>query len=247
MHVVNSTSYLTINSTPSALRKYRNEHNRNGRAASLPNRESEKEDADSNSTPKSVRSRNRRLPSLKLANGRPVGYTPSEEEIRTPRSVTAVKEDPIKISIEGIYTDSLITAAGSDPIFVNDYITGELNYCRGSLDEEVGGCKIQLGSDGVGSAEMFSGRDSLTNSVKHGKDATEKDEYSSYGTPKEDILSGNGETKPSFIRHQLEALFQPTDNKLAMKLFGSKKALMKERIRQKAAGHWIIHPCSNFR
>lgn len=33
----------------------------------------------------------------------------------------------------------------------------------------------------------------------------------------------------------------------AMKLFGSKKALMKERIRQKNAGHWIIHPCSNFR
>ncbi|CAH1996847.1 unnamed protein product [Acanthoscelides obtectus] len=32
-----------------------------------------------------------------------------------------------------------------------------------------------------------------------------------------------------------------------MKLFGSKKALMKERIRQKAAGHWVIHPCSSFR
>ena len=51
----------------------------------------------------------------------------------------------------------------------------------------------------------------------------------------------------ALIRNQLQALFQPTDNKLAMKLFGSKKALMKERIRQKAAGHWIIHPCSNFR
>ncbi|XP_055937887.1 potassium/sodium hyperpolarization-activated cyclic nucleotide-gated channel 2-like [Argiope bruennichi] len=49
------------------------------------------------------------------------------------------------------------------------------------------------------------------------------------------------------MRNQLEALFQPSDNKLAMKLFGSKKALMKERIRQKAAGHWIIHPCSKFR
>ena len=32
-----------------------------------------------------------------------------------------------------------------------------------------------------------------------------------------------------------------------MKLFGSKKALMQERVRQKAAGHWIIHPCSSFR
>lgn len=53
--------------------------------------------------------------------------------------------------------------------------------------------------------------------------------------------------KQSFIKSQLQALFQPTDNKLAMKLFGSKKALMKERIRQKETGHWVIHPCSSFR
>ncbi|KAK7580065.1 hypothetical protein V9T40_000694 [Parthenolecanium corni] len=53
--------------------------------------------------------------------------------------------------------------------------------------------------------------------------------------------------KQSFIKNQLQALFQPTDNKLAMKLFGSKKALMKERIRQKETGHWVIHPCSSFR
>ncbi|XP_071446391.1 potassium/sodium hyperpolarization-activated cyclic nucleotide-gated channel 3 isoform X1 [Hetaerina americana] len=59
--------------------------------------------------------------------------------------------------------------------------------------------------------------------------------------------SGVGVEKQSFLKNQLQALFQPTDNKLAMKLFGSKKALMKERIRQKAAGHWVIHPCSNFR
>ncbi|KAM7285892.1 potassium/sodium hyperpolarization-activated cyclic nucleotide-gated channel 2 [Ixodes scapularis] len=45
----------------------------------------------------------------------------------------------------------------------------------------------------------------------------------------------------------LEGLFQPGDNKLAMKVFGHKMALMKERIRQKAAGNCIIHPCSNFR
>lgn len=83
-----------------------------------------------------------------------------------------------------------------------------------------------------------------------------------YGTPKEEMGPGLGvgpgggggpplaagqEVKASFMRNQLEALFQPSDNKLAMKLFGSKKALMNERQRQKAAGHWIIHPCSNFR
>lgn len=77
------------------------------------------------------------------------------------------------------------------------------------------------------------------------------DDVSLYGTPKEEpgptpmgvVDSG----KQSFLKNQLQALFQPTDNKLAMKLFGSKKALMKERIRQKAAGHWVIHPCSSFR
>ena len=39
-----------------------------------------------------------------------------------------------------------------------------------------------------------------------------------------------GEPKPSFIRNQLQALFQPTDNKLVMKIFGSKKTLMISHI-----------------
>ncbi|CAF0880985.1 unnamed protein product [Adineta steineri] len=42
-------------------------------------------------------------------------------------------------------------------------------------------------------------------------------------------------------------LLKPSDNKLAMKLFGSRKGLLKERLRQQRAGHCIIHPCSNFR
>jgi hypothetical protein len=42
-------------------------------------------------------------------------------------------------------------------------------------------------------------------------------------------------------------LLKPSDNKLAMKLFGSKKGVLKERLRQQRAGHCIIHPCSNFR
>jgi hyperpolarization activated cyclic nucleotide-gated potassium channel 2 len=72
-----------------------------------------------------------------------------------------------------------------------------------------------------------------------------------YGTPKEEPLPNLPATaeKPSsnFLKNQLQAWFQPTDNRLAMKLFGSKKALVKERIRQKTAGHWVIHPCSSFR
>lgn len=50
-----------------------------------------------------------------------------------------------------------------------------------------------------------------------------------------------------FLRDQIISFFQPSDNKLAMKLFGNKNALMKEKMRQKAAGNWVIHPCSNFR
>lgn len=88
------------------------------------------------------------------------------------------------------------------------------------------------------------------------------DNISLYGTPKEEnydpqltfsnqnqntINSMMDSSKPGFMRNQIEALFQPSDNKLAMKLFGSKKALMNERLRQKESGHWIIHPCSTFR
>lgn len=50
-----------------------------------------------------------------------------------------------------------------------------------------------------------------------------------------------------YLREQIISFFQPSDNKLAMKLFGTKKALMVEKLRQKDAARWIIHPCSNFR
>ena len=60
------------------------------------------------------------------------------------------------------------------------------------------------------------------------------------------FADANG-SRPGWVRNQLQNIFQPTDNKLAMKLFGSKKALVQERVRIKAAGHWIIHPCSSFR
>ena len=99
------------------------------------------------------------------------------------------------------------------------------------------------------------------------------DDVSLYGTPKEEPLPSLPQLseKPSsnFLKNQLQAWFQPTDNRLAMKLFGSKKgelkvllcqnlllirgtllfsiALVKERIRQKTAGHWVIHTCSSFR
>lgn len=175
--------------------------------------------------------RTHRLPSLRLANGRVAVSTGrlsgSDEEVRSPRTAAAaaaaaaLRED-IKISLDTTTcTDSLITAVEDETAFVNDFIAHEMNYKEPGKVHFVGG-----------------------------------DEISLYGTPKEEMVPSQVpsapptpgvEPKPSFLKNQLQALFQPTDNKLAMKLFGSKKALMKERIRQKAAGHWIIHPCSNFR
>lgn len=80
------------------------------------------------------------------------------------------------------------------------------------------------------------------------------DETSLYGTPKDD-LSPTKEVESQkvtqsatfYLKDQIISFFQPSDNKLAMKLFGNKNALMKEKMRQKAAGNWVIHPCSNFR
>lgn len=51
----------------------------------------------------------------------------------------------------------------------------------------------------------------------------------------------------NYLKDQIGSFFQVSDNKLAMKLFGNKNALLKEKMRQKAAGNWVIHPCSNFR
>jgi len=51
----------------------------------------------------------------------------------------------------------------------------------------------------------------------------------------------------NYLKDQIIAFFQVSDNKLAMKLFGNKTALMREKLRQRAVGNWVIHPCSNFR
>ncbi|CAG5132385.1 unnamed protein product [Candidula unifasciata] len=83
------------------------------------------------------------------------------------------------------------------------------------------------------------------------------DENSLYGTPKEeapntgDTLAADGILKASsttsYLREQIMNFFQPSDNKLAMKLFGNRSALIKEKMRHKRVGNWVIHPCSNFR
>ncbi|XP_050522318.1 potassium/sodium hyperpolarization-activated cyclic nucleotide-gated channel 1 isoform X2 [Daktulosphaira vitifoliae] len=52
--------------------------------------------------------------------------------------------------------------------------------------------------------------------------------------------------RPS-IGRRLAAVFEPSCNKLSMKIYGSKKAVLKERYRQRSLGVWVIHPCSKFR
>ncbi|XP_037904898.1 uncharacterized protein LOC119647771 isoform X4 [Hermetia illucens] len=84
-----------------------------------------------------------------------------------------------------------------------------------------------------------------------GNEMVHFDDVSLYGTPKEEPMPSipvvTEKISANFLKNQLQSWFQPTDNRLAMKLFGSRKALVKERIRQKTSGHWVIHPCSSFR
>ncbi|XP_051175054.1 potassium/sodium hyperpolarization-activated cyclic nucleotide-gated channel 3 isoform X1 [Leptopilina boulardi] len=184
----------------------------------------------------------RRAPSLRLVNGRAttgVGlHTSSTESVRSPHHHLGHlnnnnnnnfhnstnnhprlnKDDSIKISIENTNTcTDSLVTALDDETLL---ITDFLADTSNDMNYKGSG-KVHFGVDDV----------------------------SLYGTPKEELGPGlpGQEVKQSFLKNQLQALFQPTDNKLAMKLFGSKKALMKERIRQKAAGHWVIHPCSSFR
>ena len=181
------------------------------------------------------------MPSLRLANGR-VGAAQSEEEIRSALPLHRLaRDDSVKVSIENTNTcsDSLVTAFDDDTLLINDLIINETMLYHPNSN-----------------SNHFSINNNNNLSKDKDKDNNSKvhfgiDEASLYGTPKEEMgpaMPGSTESnKHSFLRSQLQALFQPTDNKLAMKLFGSKKALMKERIRQKAAGHWVIHPCSSFR
>ncbi|KAL5110142.1 Potassium/sodium hyperpolarization-activated cyclic nucleotide-gated channel 4 [Taenia crassiceps] len=63
----------------------------------------------------------------------------------------------------------------------------------------------------------------------------------------EELCDPSKQSTSSYLKEQFFAFFQPSDNKLAMKLFGSKSALNKEKRRQQQHGKWIIHPCSSFR
>lgn len=61
------------------------------------------------------------------------------------------------------------------------------------------------------------------------------------------IIEGSKKSFCQKIKSYLANIIQPSENKLAIKLFGSKRGVLKEKIRQKKIGILIIHPCSNFR
>ena len=59
------------------------------------------------------------------------------------------------------------------------------------------------------------------------------------------VLDPQAKPKPSF-NDRVKVWFQPMDNKMNMKVFGSRKAMADELVRFRKAG-WIIHPTSAFR
>ncbi|KAH9579394.1 anaphase-promoting complex subunit Hcn1, variant 2 [Schistosoma haematobium] len=77
-----------------------------------------------------------------------------------------------------------------------------------------------------------------------------------YSHQRQSVINNNINNKSGFrergwslynLKEQFISFFQPSDNKLALKLFGNKVALACEKRRQREQGKWIIHPCSNFR
>ncbi|GIY22876.1 ion_trans_N domain-containing protein [Caerostris extrusa] len=187
----------------------------------------------------SVKSHSHRLPSLRLANGRIRYGTPPDDENPSEGN---------NRGFQSLQPGAPWTARGPHPPpGLHQDLGGQHqhgNRLPSHRQRRGPGQRLHLPGD-----ELQGWQNPLPEPERGfgGDNQGERDDVSLYGTPKEEIGPGISEAKAGFMRNQLEALFQPSDNKLAMKLFGSKKALMKERIRQKAAGHWIIHPCSKFR
>ncbi|XP_076625332.1 hyperpolarization activated cyclic nucleotide gated potassium channel Ih isoform X1 [Colletes latitarsis] len=199
----------------------------------------------------------RRAPSLRLVNGRATTgvslHTSSTESVRSPHHHLGQQQGGNNNNNNNNHNNNNNNChAGNNP--------AANNHPRLNKDDSI---KISIENTNTCTDSLVTALDDETllitdflgdtgnemNYKGSGKVHFGVDDVSLYGTPKEEPGPGlpGQEVKQSFLKNQLQALFQPTDNKLAMKLFGSKKALMKERIRQKAAGHWVIHPCSSFR
>ena len=185
----------------------------------------------------------RKLPSLKFKRGR-MGSGGKDSASSPPSSAI-----PINPTITITMNDGVVT---EDEHF-SDYLSPDKNY-------KTPPTSAIPGSDNASFGPSVAKEHRSVHSQFIG------DDVSLYGTPKEELsplkevetqcgtglLSNNNKGPPSisptnYLKDQIISFFQPSDNKLAMKLFGNKNALMKEKMRQKAAGNWVIHPCSNFR
>ncbi|XP_041367918.1 potassium voltage-gated channel subfamily H member 7-like isoform X2 [Gigantopelta aegis] len=165
----------------------------------------------------------RRVPSLKLKRLNTALKTQQPDATTSPTSpTTTTTTTTMPCLVQGtnaVNPSITITLDSDDDSIYSDYLSPEINYRHD--------VKVQ-----------FLG-----------------DDTSLYGTPKEELFPSSTENvsmdqkskSSSFLRDQVSNFFQPSDNKLAMKLFGNKNALMKEKMRHKRAGNWVIHPCSNFR
>ncbi|XP_065202257.1 potassium/sodium hyperpolarization-activated cyclic nucleotide-gated channel 3 isoform X2 [Planococcus citri] len=161
-----------------------------------------------------------------------------------------VDHDSVKISMENTNTctDSLVTAIDDEALLLSDFLPHDNTSFGSTMNHRGGSGKVHFGGDDL---SLYGTPKEELGPVgpmgNHNGPAGTNAISNSAGGGSASASAGPDTGKQSFIKNQLQALFQPTDNKLAMKLFGSKKALMKERIRQKETGHWVIHPCSSFR
>ena len=55
------------------------------------------------------------------------------------------------------------------------------------------------------------------------------------------------ETRRDYRRTLFKDIFHVWDNRLALKLFGGRRAVILEKERQEKCPHLVIHPCSKFR
>ena len=81
-------------------------------------------------------------------------------------------------------------------------------------------------------------RNSSEPAISHGKMSVARSAFSARSN-----LTTLGIERTSFIG----SFFQVWDNRLALKLFGSRQGILKEEERLQNCQHRVIHPCSKFR
>lgn len=176
--------------------------------------------------------------------------------------------DPNKMMSNNVNKSNNINnrATNVPPRFKIDQITDEINRIEQIVDENKPGSAKRPSADDFSKPKVTS-LSSSSNNGGGGDVETSNIEFETenismlqqplgYAIDPTDMLSspqnvtddlGEPRATYSYLKSYFVSMLQPSDNKLAMKLFGSKKGVLKEKLRQQEVGHWIIHPCSNFR